>query len=193
MQFYQELTIQPGPEMPANFILSKIYQTIHLAFVSHKDAEDKVTYGVSFPEYSPEGDVIGLGRKIRIFAETEEQLEQLGLSNVLKRYTDYVRIKRIRPVPMHTSGYAIYSRYHTENSQAQKARRYARRHGIDISEAGKLFPKDKKGYQYPYIQLRSASNKHPFRMYVRKETANQPVNVGFSVYGLSNQSSVPEF
>ncbi len=192
MECYQELTILPAPEMPANFILGKVYQQLHLAFVGHQSAPGQVPYGVSFPEYQEQGEQMGLGGKIRIFAPTQAELEQLNLEHVLQRYADYVHIKRPRRVPPHVKGYSSYCRYHQEASRAQKARRYARRHGMDAGEAMHLFPLEQR-YEYPYVQMQSSSNGHKFRLYVHKVVQDTATDGFFSVYGLSSQATLPEF
>lgn len=192
MEYYQEITILPESEMPTNFILSKVYQQLHIAFVEHQDAQGQVPYGVAFPEYQEEGERIGLGRKIRIFAADEKTLEDLSLSHVLQRYADYIHLKRTRRIPGQVKGYCCYCRYHQDGSRAQKARRYAKRHGITVEEAMQLFPK-KGRPEYPYVQLTSATNGHKFRLYVRRIPVQSEENSGFSVYGLSSQSSLPVF
>jgi CRISPR-associated endonuclease Csy4 len=191
MEYYQEITLHASAELPLNFILSKVYMQLHLAFVAVKDGKDRVTYGVSFPEYSE----IGLGKKIRVFGETRADMETLSVENALSRLLDYVHITQIRPVPARRqTGYAVYSRYHQENSNGQKIRRYARRHDVNLEEAAKVMnivgPARKT---LPYVQLKSLTNKHKFSLFIRRDSKKQEGKGNFSVYGLSMASTVPEF
>lgn len=189
MNYFQEITIIPSEEVPINFLVSKIYMQLHLAFVASKDNTEKILYGISFPEY----ETAGLGRKIRIFAATQQSLEQLDLVQALYRLHDYASITAIRMVPkMRVKSFAIYSRLHKENNSQQKAKRYARRHDVPYEEALELF-KEPPNIDLPYVQMRSLSNQHKFSLFIKRTKAEKELDKGFSVYGLSNESTVPEF
>ena len=189
MEYYQEITIIPSEEVPISFLLSKIYMQLHLAFVEHKDSHEKIPYGLSFPEYG----TAGLGRKIRVFADTQESLEKLNIGQALSRLQDYVSIIAIRIVPKsRVKALAIYSRFHKENNSQQKARRYARRHNVSYDEALKLFA-EPADVDFPYVQMRSLTNQHKFSLFIKRMMVEKELDKGFSVYGLSNESTVPEF
>ena len=200
MKYYQEITILPCTEVPAYFLWSKVYQKLHLGFASQKDVQGNIPVGVSFPSYrenedsSSEGEeACALGYKLRLFAEDETVLERFALSKLLHRLEDYVHITRVRPVPKNLKGYATYSRFHQRNSVEQKARRYAKRHDISYENAEQLFPVQKFEEGLPYIQMKSSTNQNMFRLFIKKENKDYSVNEGFSSYGLSNRSTVPEF
>ena len=61
------------------FLWSKVYQQIHLALVGTLENE-QTALGISFPEYQ---DNQFLGKKLRVFAESEQELERLNLAQCL--------------------------------------------------------------------------------------------------------------
>ena len=212
MNHYQEITLLPDAEISLAFLWTKVYTQLHLAFVAQKDTPHGGTFAVSFPEYT-EGKGKGLGHKVRVFAETEEALQTLGLDKALERLLDYVHLTTIRSIPMNRlKGYAIYSRQHASKSQAQTARRFARRHDLPIEQATARFakkqrpndrrdPKESKADEtrknatrdLPYIQMQSLTNHHKYSLFIQKQPTPAPATSPFSLYGLSPKAAVPEF
>ena len=194
MQYYQELTLLPDCEMSVNFIWSKLYQKLHLLLVISKNVR-KENIGISFPQYTCNDDekIMQLGNKMRIFADKREALDNLSLKEELNVYQDYIHVTTVRKVPSTCHEYAIYKRYHVEGSIAQKARRYARRHNISDDEAFKLFPMDKRGWELPFVRLKSSTNGNVFRLYIQRKKTDSQIIGEYSSYGLSNRASVPEF
>ena len=190
MKYYQEITLIPDCEVPVMFLWTKLFGTLHLAFVNQRK-ENNAEFGISFPQYSENG----VGEKLRIFAEKKEMLEALQLDRVLNRMQDYVHIVSVRKIPVRRlTGYAIYSRYQPDASVEQKARRYAKRHPESSYEEALEFMKQRtEKYQLPYIQIKSLSNGQFFPLFIRKKTVEEESNYGFGTYGLSAKSSVPEF
>lgn len=226
MEYYQEITLRPGPEIPLNFLWTKVYTQIHLALVAQKDTPQGGSFGVSFPEYAvgeteeqtPDTSLISsqpvteqnafipktrqgkgqhgqtLGCKLRIFAPSEEALQKLNVEKALLRLLDYVRLTNIRRTPIKIiKGYATYSREHAAASQQQKARRFARRHNLSLTEALSRFPATNSTPALPYIQMKSLTNQQKFNLFIKKQSAAHPLQKPFSLYGLSLQSTVPEF
>ena len=223
MKYYQEITLRPGPEIPLNFLWTKVYTQIHLALVAQKDTPEGGSFGVSFPEYTVEEKAEGqksdaalippeqnaaipktrqgtgqhgqtLGCKLRIFAPSEEALQKLNVEKALSRLLDYVRLTNIRRTPVKIiKGYATYSREHAAASQQQKARRFARRHDLSLTEALSRFPATNSTPALPYIQMKSLTNQQKFNLFIKKHSAAHPLPQPFSLYGLSLQSTVPEF
>lgn len=223
MEYYQEITLRPGPEIPLNFLWTKVYTQIHLALVAQKDTPEGGSFGVSFPEYTVEEKAEGqksdaalippeqnatipktrqgkgqhgqtLGCKLRIFAPSEEALQKLNVEKALSRLLDYVRLTNIRRTPVKIiKGYATYSREHAAASQQQKARRFARRHNLSLTEALSRFPATNSTPALPYIQMKSLTNQQKFNLFIKKQSAAHPLPQPFSLYGLSLQSTVPEF
>lgn len=193
MWFYQEAILQPTEDIAISFLWAKVYRQIHLALVNSKDAQGVIRCGVAFPEYSEVQPT--LGRTLRLLALEESDLQHLNLTGALKHLApDYVKIKAIRPVPIRAcKGFVTYSRYQPEATVARKARRYAKRHSVSIEEAQRLFSTPVNASHYPYIQLESMSNNHRFSLFIQKKEANEQPCEGFSAYGFSKRSSVPDF
>lgn len=195
MWFFQDVILQPTEDISASFLWSKVYRQVHLALVNSKDEQGIIRCGVAFPEYSNEP--LTLGHQLRLLAPEESDLQHLNLTEALKRFTpDYVKIKTIRQVPIRKcKGFVTYSRYQPEATVMRKARRYAKRHDMSIEEAQKLFPAltNKLQYPYPYIQLESMTNHHRFSLFIQKKEAVEQPCEGFSAYGLSTETSVPDF
>ena len=194
MQYYQELTLLTDYEMSINFLWSKLYQKLHLLLVTSKNARNE-NVGVSFPQYTynDEKMIPQLGSKLRLFAVKKEELDNLALKEELKVYKDYIHITTVRRISGYCHEYAIYKRYHVEGSIVQKARRYAKRHGILYEEAISLFPMDKRGRELPFIRIKSCTNSNVFRLYIQKKNTTVQVTDEFNSYGLSDRASVPEF
>ena len=193
MWFFQDVILQPTEDISASFLWSRVYRQVHLALVNSKDEQGIIRCGVAFPEYSEEN--LTLGHRLRLLAPEESDLQRLNLPDALKRLTpDYVKIKAIRPVPVRLcKGFVIYSRYQPEATTMRKARRYAKRHDMSIEEAQKLFPASSNKIRYPYIQLESMTNHHHFSLFIKKKEAVEQPCKGFSAYGFSTETSVPDF
>lgn len=197
MNYYIELTVMDSPELTSYQIWSKLYTQLHLAFVMQKDVEQKVKYGVSFPQYRVvEDKQVGfLGFKVRVFAESEAELQALSLATWLARLTDYVHLSNIRTVPQdRITGYACYYRVMPKKSLEQRIEHQAKRHGVSLEEARahlKNCPEEKT--VAPFIQLNSLNSGHTFRLYIGKQAMPQAQQGVFGLYGLSREATVPEF
>lgn len=85
MKYYQEITLIKQSDVSVYVIWSVRYKKLHLALVKFKKTDRKVSIGFSFPEYcyqekaadSPAN--IGLGTKLRVFANSEAELQRLDL------------------------------------------------------------------------------------------------------------------
>lgn len=207
MKYYQELTLIGQPEISFSFILTKVYTQIHLALVEMQDENGLVPIGVSFPEYlsdkkearllnKSDGDnrKIGLGNKLRVFAETEDDLKQLDLLKWLSHLMDYVHLTGIREVPIKkVTGYVYFQRKHIKGSPQKLSKRHAKRHNISITESEKYYNGLQSTSDLPYLYLKSLSNDQSFRLFILKVKSNSFVNKSFRTYGLSTVSTVPEF
>lgn len=196
MRFYQEITLLPLPSEGVTelAIWEKLYKQIHFILVTqmHNRGNDFSKIGVSFPGYSADGDNLQLGNKLRLFAETEQELLDIDLSSKLRFLSDYIHIRKINSVPP-TDMFSIYKRFHVENNIHTKAKRYAKRHNISYDEAVKLFSISEPGKKYPYVMMDSETNKNCYPLAIKRVSCDSLVNNGFSSYGLSAESSVPEF
>ena len=139
MKYYQELTLIAQAEVSLYVIWSKLYTQLHLAFVEQKDSQEKIVYGVSFPRYRLNQDksVGFLGDKLRIFAHSTQQLEQLNLNQWLARLSDYVHITAPRETP-HNVSYAVYSRAVPKDSVEKLGLKFGYSHGFAESVCTKV-------------------------------------------------------
>ena len=191
MKYYQEITLIPDAEIPPDFLWTKVYAQIHLAFADRENIDHKQIYGVSFPEYADES----MGEKARVFAPEEADLKKLDLKKALRRLSDYVHITSIREVPeSKVKGYVKFARYQPDSSIARKARRYAKRHPeVTEKAAFKMLKQREEKNDLPFIQLKSLSTGQTFNLFVKKEEKKEEGQGGFTTYGLSKGAAVPEF
>ncbi len=192
MKFYIEITLLPSTEIPLYFLWEKVYQQIHLALVEVKNADGLVTIGGAFPEYSARKK--HLGNKLRLFAESEDELINLNMEKWLSRLTDYVHITKTRSVP-EPEGFALFKRAQPKSSVERLARRKAKREGISFGEAMRVLQSfEERSSDLPYIHIKSLSSAKRYRLMISyMETDKKPEGGLFSTYGLSSQSSVPIF
>ncbi|MCO8047076.1 type I-F CRISPR-associated endoribonuclease Cas6/Csy4 [Acinetobacter towneri] len=199
MKFYQEITLIDQAEISPYFIWSKLYTQLHIALVEQKDANEKVNIGVSFPKYIYEQGneakktKVNLGSKLRIFARDKTALEKLNISQWFARLTDYVHITSIREVPENIKGYATYRRKQVKTNAERLARHRVKRGDIGFDEALARYSNVVTTTDLPYIQIKSLTSDKSFKLFIEKKNTNQSETQVFSTYGLSSESSVPEF
>ena len=201
MKYYIEVTLMKTDDFSPYELWSRIYTQLHIAFAEIKDTYDKVNIGVSFPQYrfNAEKGVGFLGEKIRIFAQSQADLEKLNIQKWFDRLTDYLHITSIREVPENKiTGYAIYRRKQVKTNPQRLARHRVKRGDIGFDEALARYSNVVTTTDLPYIQLQSLStsdeqDKRLFKLFIEKKSAEKSETQVFSTYGLSSQSSVPEF
>lgn len=213
VKVYQEIKLLESPEIPMHFLWSKVFQQIHLGLVEMQDEQGGVPIGVAFPEYVLGDKYSVLGGKLRLFAEHEATLSQFNASHWLARLSDYVHCTSIRPIPEKLSGYATYQREQPKTNKERLARRYAKRHGMDLATAlhstidltakppshaayktqFRYCDMPQKAVTTPFIRLQSLSGGQTFCLWIKKTVVAEPLAAVFSSYGLSAISTVPEF
>jgi CRISPR-associated endonuclease Csy4 len=192
MKYYREITILPTVDISLHFLWEKVFQQIHLGFVEMQDSNGKVPLGIGLPEYFSEYGP--LGRKLRIFSLSKEIIKEFDADTRLKRLSDYVHLTGIRETPEKIRSFCRFKRQQTKTNVERLARRKAKRHGIGYEQALLELDgfKDKK-VETPYINMQSLSTNKKFRLFILKEICDTPVYEGFSTYGLSSVSTVPDF
>lgn len=198
MNYFIELTLLPNPEVGSYFLWSKLYVQLHLAFVEHKDAEEQVPYGVSFPQYRAEqkGDksFISLGSKLRIFAVSEAELVALNLATWLERLDDYVHVTRIKAVPSDKPlSHVVVSRDRAKPFSAKRNAEYAKRSSISEDLARQRFEQTSRLKLLPFITLKSLTNGQEFSLKIDQKPADEARQGRFNTYGLSRMSTVPHW
>jgi len=212
MKYYLEITLLPNEEIPIYFLWSKIFQQIHLGLVETQRGDNQRSIGVSFPGYVANDQFITLCSKLRLFSPDVDTLERFDAPQRLARLSDYVHCTAIRPVPDKVTGYAVYRRHRSKTNPERLARRYARRHGLDVETALNTTVELKTpvgdvayptAFRYadmavpsvplPFIRLQSLSGGQTFCLWIAKTESTAPVSGSFSAYGLSSTATVPEF
>jgi len=159
-----------------------------------QDSTGKVPLGIGLPEYFSEYGP--LGRKLRLFSLSKEIIEEFDADTRLKRLSDYVHLTGIRDIPEKNKFFCRFKRQQPKTNIERFARRRAKKKGINIEDALlELKQKDFKDniVETPYINMQSLSSDKRFRLFILKEICDSPAYDGFSTYGLSHISTVPDF
>ena len=196
MKHYIELTLLHNTELPANFLLQKVYTKLHFKFANLKSTDNLQPVGISFPRYEINvglGITTGLGDKIRLFSEDEQVLVDFNVTDVLSELVDYVHISDIQQVPEKVS-YGHYRRVQVQSNMIRVARRKAKREGITLEEATERLSQFEETHtSLPFINLGSKSTNQHFKLFVYCERVKDKAVGAFSTYGLSASSTVPIF
>lgn len=199
MKYYVEITLLPDAELNVYHLWERVYQQVHLALVEQKSANNRTSIGVSFPEYNLERH--SLGRKLRLFANTEMQLQELNIKQWLNRLSDYVHCKEVKSIPSDVSRFGCFKRLFEKGNNERLARRRSKRLSISYEDALAYFESDserkrslKSTSQYPFITMKSLSTgeKYPLSIALIAVEILQ-FEDGYSTFGLSSSSSVPLF
>jgi len=192
MKYYQQLQLLPDAEISVYVLWEKAFQQVHLALAeAQKGDVNKI--GITFPEYNAE--TFQLGDKLRVFASTEEELNQLNLKQWFNRLVDYVHISRVRLVPDTITEYVLFKGYRPKSSNERLARRRAKRHGISFEKALEHFKEREEEFsRLPFINLKSLSNGHRFKLFIAcDKKANVTNDKIFTSYGLGLNNALPMF
>lgn len=189
---YVEVTLLPSSEITQQFLMSKVFKTIHLQLIQLKDNNGSVGIGLSFPEYSLGSRT--LGNKIRLISANRDLLETFDPKRTLNKYTDYVHISRIRGVPDSISSYVAYARVQPTTSRERFARRKAKFLGISYEEALEMIPKNQNSQiTLPYVIMTSSSTKKRFSLFISEKQVVNCKDFIFNTYGLSIGGGIPSF
>ncbi len=196
IKYYIEITLIPDLENNIYFLWEKIYPQLHLQLVTGKNKAGNSDIGFSFPEYHYKF----LGKKIRLFAQEESQLDAFSINDCLAKFNDYVHIKSIQTVPDEITHYANFYRVQVKSNVERLMRRSVKNGKCSPQEARlKLNHLADKETNLPYIQMKSKSHGEPFKLFIdcykQPSEKNQSFDKGdgFNCYGLSKYVSVPVF
>lgn len=221
MKFFQEITLLESDNKTFFTLWNKLYTQLHLALVEQQNSDKTVDIGVSFPEYRcferNNKKIAILGGKLRVFANSQDALEQLNLAHWLSRLADYVHITSIKEVPNHVSEYLQVARYRPNLNMERLTRRFMRREskraGREISfeeaqemqnqrlvdEAKVSLEEAKSRYtnpvvkDLPYIKMKSLSGEREFSLLINQQPVERHQKGSFSTYGLSSKATVPNW
>ena len=201
MKYYQEIFIYPDAETPRHALREKVFELLHLAFVTTEkqlqgqDGQvESIRFGLSFPNYHK--GLFELDYTIRIFAPEKVDLEILDLKTKLLKVKDYLKIGHILNTP-ETNEFLCFKRKQVKSSLERRARRGTAR-GVYPNQEVAMTELKKKGKQVsklPYIFVNSTSSgNNRLRLFIDKNTSDTNIEGKFTSYGLSKKgSTVPDF
>lgn len=196
MKVYIDITLLPSDDIGHHFLWEKVYQQLHIALVDFQKTNGQSAIGIGFPEFN--GKSHRLGRKIRVFAQTDAALEQFDVQRWLNRLEDYVHITSVRNVPEEVLGYERFCRLQLKGNPERYARRAAKRQGISYEQAlseRESMPINKT--RNPFIWMKSLTNNNRFRLIIRQDVVSKEVakaiDYQFDSYGLVKLGGLPKF
>lgn len=168
MNVYQEMTLMADADISPYFLWSKVYARLHIALADVKNKHDIDGIGVSFPQYKHQQKndktIATLGNKLRIFANTADDLEKLALSARLDGLIDYVHLTEIKEVGDKATGHVVVKRYRHKSLHFY-VKNYATYHNVSYDEAVKMCQHyNVSNPSYPYINLTSSRNGHQYKI-----------------------------
>ncbi|USQ12976.1 type I-F CRISPR-associated endoribonuclease Cas6/Csy4 [Legionella lytica] len=192
MNVYQDITLLPMADIDIDFLWGKVYQKIHLGLVETKMPNGLSSIGLAFPEYDIEN--CQLGSKLRVFAMEKRILEKFHAEKWLNNLSDYTHITGIREVPRNITNYVRFKRKQSKSNTERLARRKAKREAIDFEDAMQVLKNHKeKMINAPYVKISSLSSGNEYKLFICKEPSEELLSKSFSCYGLSAESSLPDF
>jgi len=196
MKVYIDITLLPSDDIGHHFLWEKVYQQLHIALVDFQKSNGDSAIGIGFPEFN--GKSHRLGRKIRVFAKTETQLEQFDIQRWLNRLEDYVHITTVRNVPEEVLGYERFCRLQVKGNPERYARRAAKRQGISYEQAlseREMMPVNNT--RNPFVWMKSLTNDNRFRLIVKKDVVLKDEGEKSvwqsDSYGLAKIGGLPKF
>lgn len=179
-------------DIDIHFLWGKVYQMIHLGLVETKMLNGLSPIGLTFPKYDIEK--CQLGNILRVFAMEKQVLEKFNAKKRLNNLSDYTHITGIRDVPGNITSYVRFKRKQSKSNTERLARRKAKREGIDFDNAMQLLKNRKEILiNAPFIKISSISSENAFKLFICKESSAELINKAFSCYGLSSESTLPNF
>ena len=189
MYHYLDMRLRPDPDFPAAMLMGALYSKLHRAL--HDLQADDI--GVSFPDHKTGVRARTPGDRLRLHAE-QARLDQLMAMSWLTGMRDHVILEAIQSVPAETK-HRIVRRRQFNTGNLSRAKRYAKRHGIEIAVAQRLMEKPAaRQIDLPFVQISSRSSGQRFALFIEHGQLQQQAVAGkFNHYGLSSETTVPWF
>jgi len=201
MKCYIDITLLPDADIALGFLWEKVYQQLHLALAENKISEHESGIGVSFPRYGDKP--FPLGDKLRLFAQTEEQLQKLDVGKWLNRLTDYTHHTSIKAVPSNVNAFVCFKRKQFKSASKieadieRRALYQADKYNKPIEEvrAGLVVQQYDGKCDLPFVYMTSLStekdavpsDRKKFRLFIEKVGVKQAQAGLFTCYGLSSR------
>ncbi|WP_022850858.1 type I-F CRISPR-associated endoribonuclease Cas6/Csy4 [Limisalsivibrio acetivorans] len=188
MTHYVDIKAVPPSEVTVPVVLNKVFSRFHKALVQ----EDSPELAVSFPKEGVKDTGSPLGDVIRVHGE-EMSLKRFMETGWLGGMRDYVQAGMVKSVPSGAEHVAV-RRVQVKSSMERVRRRQMKRHGYTEEEAREKYPDSaEKRTRKPFINVKSGSTEHSFRLFIQQKRVNEPGEGGFNKYGLSKGGTVPLF
>ncbi len=188
MDHYLDLRLLPDPEFPPHQLMDALFAKLHRG-LSQLGSND---IGISFPGAGSQ--TKGLGDCLRLHG-TDMALQNLMAQPWLKGMRDHVGGLEILPVP-DTAGAQTVRRVQAKGASDLRRlrRRRMARTGCTEAEALQAIPDTAaEQLKLPFLTVRSSSSGQTFHIFVRQQTAAEPVDGGFNAYGFSQTATLPRF
>lgn len=204
-KYYIDITLIPDDEVGLGFIWQKVYKQIHILLADNKVDKHDSSIGLSFPKYGDKS--FPLGDKLRIMAQTKEELIELKIDRCLRRINYYIHIKPIKTVPDGINKFVCFKRKQFKSpgkirkNIEHRAKIIAEKNNLDFSEVKNnlLSTMDnvKESFDYPFINVESLSSggqtdpsdRKWFKLFIERQDAPAAVGIRrFTCYGLSRRS-----
>lgn len=185
MEYYLDIIVSQNLEFKENTIMNHVYASLHQLLFDRGNKE----VGCSFPQVSK----VGLGSCLRLHG-TQAALEKLMEIPWLKKFEDYLRISPQKKVPANAQ-HRIVSRVQVKSSPERLLRRSVKYGKLTLEEAEKkLLSMNAKTTELPYLRIRSISNGHYFRLFIKHgELLQNPIDGNFNHFGFSSTATIPWF
>lgn len=189
MDHYFDIRLRPDPDFPEAMLMGALYSKLHRALFD-LDADD---IGISLPDHKSGVRARTPGDRLRLHGG-KERLEQLMAMPWLTGMRDHVQLDAVQPVPTEVS-YRVVRRRQFNTGSPSRAKRYAKRHDIEIEAAQRVMEKPaERQIALPFVQVSSRSSGQRFALFIEHSKAqSQPAAGRFNHYGLSSEATVPWF
>ena len=187
---YLEITLLPDPEFSHAHLLGALVAKLHRILVHLQSTG----IGASFPQHvSQPPHHRTLGSVLRLHG-TLPELQHLMSQHWLRGMHDHIQMTDLLAVPPHAQHRIVRRRQFKTNVERLRRRRM-RRKGETAEQAATAIPDSvERRPDLPFVQLRSHSTGHPFRLYVEHgPLLPQAVSGQFNAYGLTQDATVPWF
>ncbi|TWU62088.1 CRISPR-associated endonuclease Cas6/Csy4 [Crateriforma conspicua] len=215
---YCEFTCLRDAEISTGFLMGRLMHALHLTMVGATPAGQPCPFGITFPDYRAYSSAVQakrsrqqgsdessacdddlnvappIGNRVRLFARSEQELESIEWSKSMVGLDDYVHRTRPRSTPSRVERCATFARHQPKASPERLIRRAMKRHRIDEAEARRRYSEySMDRCRLPWVDMRSESSRHHFRLFIDRVEAPPTTEWGFSTYGLSRTVSLPIF
>ncbi|MGJ8521952.1 CRISPR-associated endonuclease Cas6f/Csy4 [Carnimonas sp. R-84981] len=189
MDHYLDIRILEDPEFSSHLLMGALVGKLHRTLFD-LDAED---IGVSFPEHRVGINKRTMGNLLRVHG-IDDRLDQLFNSSWLTGMRDHIALGAVDVVPEQAK-HRIVSRRQFNTGSPSRARRLAKRHGLELAEAQRRLDEcTSRKIELPFVSLNSRSTAQRFALFIEHGALqSQAVSGHFNHYGLSSNATIPWF